>query len=72
MFARDGSHTGYLDKFFRENINTAVSWINDLGKSRYGDAATALLAEAEKATNLEAKHVSYSPIPLVDFLFKVH
>lgn len=60
MFAQDESHSGYLDKFFADNPNFNISWINDLGKSRYAAAATALLNEAEQATNLEAKHVNHS------------
>ncbi|KAF5381087.1 hypothetical protein D9615_003993 [Tricholomella constricta] len=60
MFAHDDSHSAYLDRFFAENHNTSISWINDLGKARYGAAAASLLTEAEQASSLEAKHLMLS------------
>ncbi|KAJ3516620.1 hypothetical protein NLJ89_g1011 [Agrocybe chaxingu] len=50
----------YMDAFFRERPNSAVSWIHDLGKSRFGSAANALLHDAGQATNLEGKHLMLS------------
>jgi nuclear pore complex protein Nup133 len=58
MFAQEAAYRGYMDKFFASNANTALSWIHDLGNARHGAAATALLIDAEHATNLKAKHVS--------------
>jgi hypothetical protein len=57
MFAQEDVQSGYMDRFFAENPNTAISWIHDLGKGRHEAAAAALLHEAEQATNLETKHV---------------
>lgn len=58
MFAEEDTHSAYLDKFFGENPNNTISWIHDLGKAKYGVAATTLLVEAEQVKNLEAKHVT--------------
>ncbi|GLB34911.1 putative non-repetitive/WGA-negative nucleoporin C-terminal [Lyophyllum shimeji] len=60
MFSHDDSHRAYMDRFFDENPNTSISWIDDLGKARYGAAATSLLKEAEQSSNLEAKHLMLS------------
>ncbi|KDR81643.1 hypothetical protein GALMADRAFT_239719 [Galerina marginata CBS 339.88] len=60
MFDQEAPGTAYVDVFFREHPNIAISWINDLGKSRFGSAASALLEDAENATNLEAKHLMLS------------
>ncbi|KAG5645239.1 hypothetical protein DXG03_006656 [Asterophora parasitica] len=60
MFAHDDSHSPYIDKFFQENRNTSISWINHLAKGRYGEAAGTLLNESETASNLEAKHLMLS------------
>lgn len=59
MFAYNEPHSAYMDRFFEENPHPAISWIDDIGKGRYGPAANALLAEAEQASNLEAKHVMH-------------
>jgi nuclear pore complex protein Nup133 len=48
-----------MDRFFAEHPNNSISWLNDLGKERYGTTATALLAEAEKSNNLEVSHVRH-------------
>ncbi|KAG6874188.1 hypothetical protein C0995_003734 [Termitomyces sp. Mi166 len=60
MFAHDHSHNPYIDKYFAENPNNSISWINDLGKGRYATASTTLLKEAEHANNLDAKHLMLS------------
>ncbi|KAF8077905.1 hypothetical protein FPV67DRAFT_1405325 [Lyophyllum atratum] len=60
LFAHDDSHSVYMDRFFAENPNTSISWIHDLGKARYGAAATSLLGEAEQASKLQAKHLMLS------------
>ncbi|KAG6900855.1 hypothetical protein C0993_009973 [Termitomyces sp. T159_Od127] len=60
MFAHDESHSAYIDKYFAENPNDSISWINDLGKGRYSAASAALLKEAEHAGNLDAKHLMLS------------
>lgn len=74
MFSEEDTHSAYLDKFFGENPNTAISWIYDLGKARYVVAVTALLIEAEQAKNLEAKHVIrfFSPNFCAEILSNIH
>lgn len=57
MFAQDGAYSEYVDKFFADNSHPNISWINDIGKHRYGAAADALLGETRRATDLETKHV---------------
>jgi len=59
MFEQEAAHAVYMDAFFRERPNAAISWIHDLGKASYGSAASALLKDAENATNLEGKHVRF-------------
>lgn len=58
MFNQEAQRGAYMDAFFRQYPNIAISWIRDLGKSSHGSAALALLQDAEGASNLEAKHVS--------------
>ncbi|PFH54313.1 hypothetical protein AMATHDRAFT_72820 [Amanita thiersii Skay4041] len=60
MFAQPSLRGGYMDKFFATNPNNAISWLNDLGKERYGSAAASLLAESKSANNLEVKHLMLS------------
>lgn len=50
--------SGYLERFFSEEPNAAISWIYNIGKEHYGRAAADLLEEASKASNLEVKHVN--------------
>ena len=51
-------YDAYIDVFFAENHFPSVSWLQDLGKGRYGSASHVLLSESGKASNLETKHVS--------------
>ena len=55
LFAQE--HDQYLDDFFAENPQPDISWINDLGRTRYGMASDALLHVAAHAGELEVKHV---------------
>ena len=57
MFGQQADYANYMDTFFRDKPNVAISWIHDLGQGRYGSAADALLRGAEVANNLEGKHV---------------
>ena len=57
MFAHDGAYGEYVDKFFADNSHPNISWINDIGKHRYGPAANALFDESKRAADLETKHV---------------
>ena len=50
-------YANYMDSFFHDKPNVAISWIHDLGQGRYSSAADALLRDAEVANNLEGKHV---------------
>lgn len=59
LFAQE--HDQYLDEFFAENPQPDISWINDLGRARYGLAADALLHVAGNASELEVKHVCLLP-----------
>lgn len=57
MFAQDGVYGEYVDRFFTENSHPNISWINDIGKHRYGAAANSLFGEGRRAADLETKHV---------------
>ena len=58
MFDQEAKRAAYIDAFFRQYPNIAISWIRDIERASYGSAAAALLDDAQTATNLEAKHVS--------------
>ncbi|KAF9533020.1 hypothetical protein CPB83DRAFT_903494 [Crepidotus variabilis] len=60
MFEQEPSTSKFLDSFFRERPHPSISWIHDLGKERFDFAATALLLDADTATNLEAKQLMLS------------
>ncbi|KAF9564613.1 hypothetical protein CPC08DRAFT_684782 [Agrocybe pediades] len=60
MFDQQAPGASYLDFFFNDHPDNSISWINDLGKSRHSPAASALLADATNAKNLEAKHLMLS------------
>jgi len=60
MFDQESPGAAYLDVFFRERPVNSISWINDIGKSRFGSAASTLLQDAGQAINLEAKHLMLS------------
>uniref|UniRef100_A0A0W0FLK8 Uncharacterized protein n=1 Tax=Moniliophthora roreri TaxID=221103 RepID=A0A0W0FLK8_MONRR len=60
MFAQQPAHNEYLDKYFAEHPNPAISWIQDLRNRRHEAAATALLQFATQETNLEAKELMLS------------
>ena len=53
----DGEYGRYLDRFFEEHEYPSVAWLQDLGRGRYAMAAQSLLVEAERAAELESKHV---------------
>ena len=57
MFAQDGVYSEYVDTFFAGNSHPNISWINDVGKDRYGAAANALFGESRRVGDLETKHV---------------
>jgi len=57
MFDQESQRASYMDSFFKENPNVALSWIHDLGQGRFGPAASSLLKVAESAANLEGRHV---------------
>jgi len=58
MFAQEEISGAYMDRFFADNPNNTISWLDDMGKERYGTSAASLLAESEKSNNLEVAHVS--------------
>ncbi|KXN86872.1 hypothetical protein AN958_09467 [Leucoagaricus sp. SymC.cos] len=59
MFSQE-DEKGYLDRFFAEQPNPAISWLDDIGKGRFDAASAALLTEAQGAGNLESKHLMLS------------
>lgn len=59
MFSQE-DEKGFLDKFFAEKPNPAISWLDDIGKERFDAASSALLSEAQGAANLEAKYFMLS------------
>jgi len=64
MFEQEAANAAYMDAFFREKPNYAISWLHDLAQGRYGAAAHALLQDSEDANKLEAKHVRWKVFDL--------
>lgn len=64
MFELETQRGPYIDTYFRQHPNIAVSWIRDIGKSDYGSAARALLEDSATAKELETKHVNHQHIVL--------
>ncbi|KAL0946843.1 hypothetical protein HGRIS_013011 [Hohenbuehelia grisea] len=60
MFAQEDAHAIYMDRFFAQHRTPWISWLHDLGKERYGAAATTLIDEAQKASNLETQQLMLS------------
>lgn len=59
MFAQEAAYSEYVDRFFAENPHPNISWINDIGKYRYGAAANALFGESRRTGDLDTKHVRF-------------
>lgn len=57
MFSQEADQSAFIDRFFAKKPNSGISWLHDVSKERYGDAASALLEEAKRANHLKAKHV---------------
>lgn len=73
MFAQSESYSTYMDNFFEKHPTTSLSWINDLGKKCYESAAEALLAESQRASTLEVKHVrNMSHLKVLRNFYRVH
>lgn len=68
MFEHDSVH---LDQFFISHPHKLISWINDIGKDRYEEAAKTLISEAEHAGNMEIKHLVLS-IGKLSHLAQIH
>jgi len=58
MYAQSDTFSNYLDIYFQQKSQPAISWIHDIGKGQWGAAAGALLLHSAQATELETKHVS--------------
>ena len=65
LFAQD--HIEYLDLFFAEHPHPSISWIHDLGRGRFAQAAQDLQSEAEHAPELVSKHVGIIVITTSDY-----
>ena len=57
MFSQGEANADYLDNFFLKHNRPFVSWIQDLEKERFHNAAETLLGESENAGDLAAKEV---------------
>lgn len=67
MFEQEAANALYMDAFFREKPNYAISWLHSLARGRYGTAAQALLQSSEGTTKLEGKHVRWKVFGLSIF-----
>ena len=57
LFAQSDEYSGYIDKYFAKNPNPSISWIHELGKSRWGAASSTLLVQASVTADLPTRHV---------------
>lgn len=60
MFSQEAEQSAFIDTFFDKKPNPGISWLHDVSKEQFGDAAAALLAESKRANNLQAKHLMLS------------
>ncbi|RXW20887.1 hypothetical protein EST38_g4970 [Candolleomyces aberdarensis] len=60
MFNQEADQSLFIDRFFSKKPNPGISWLHDVSKERFGDAASALLEEAKRANHLKAKHLMLS------------
>ena len=62
MFDQEAEHdqSAFIDRFFAKKPNPGISWLHSIGKERYEEAAQALLEEAKRARELQAKHLMLS------------
>ncbi|TEB36359.1 hypothetical protein FA13DRAFT_1727949 [Coprinellus micaceus] len=62
MFDQETEHdqSAFIDRFFAKKPNPGISWLHSVGKERYEEAAGALLEEAKRARELQAKHLMLS------------
>ncbi|KZT42039.1 hypothetical protein SISSUDRAFT_1125969 [Sistotremastrum suecicum HHB10207 ss-3] len=60
MFQQEERFSPYIDKFFAEHPQPRLSWIQDLRKERFGQAAESLLEVSEREPCLAVKHVMLS------------
>ncbi|KAJ2920658.1 hypothetical protein H1R20_g16437, partial [Candolleomyces eurysporus] len=60
MFSQEADQSSFIDRFFAKKPNPGISWLHDVSKERFGDAASALLEEAKRANHLKAKHLMLS------------
>jgi len=60
LFAQQEKYSHYIDLYFSEHPNPAISWVNDMGKGRYGAASESLLEVAKNENTLEVKHLMLS------------
>jgi nuclear pore complex protein Nup133 len=63
MFSQNPLYSQYMDLFFNEHPSPSIAWIHYLDNGWFGDAAGTLLAQADKAPTLNAKHVRFSISP---------
>lgn len=60
MFEEEADQSAFIDRFFAKRPNPGISWLHSINKERYEEAAAALLEEAKRAKDLQAKHVMLS------------
>lgn len=60
MFDQEMDQSALIDRFFAKRPNPGISWLHSINKERYEEAAAALLEEAKRAKDLQAKHVMLS------------
>ncbi|TFK55057.1 hypothetical protein OE88DRAFT_1674600 [Heliocybe sulcata] len=60
LFAQQERYGDYIDMYFAQHPNPTISWINDIGKGRYGAASESLLEVAKGEGTLEVKHLMLS------------
>jgi hypothetical protein len=69
LYAHSDLNSQYIDAYFRKHPQPTMSWIQDLGNGRWGDASGTLLKQSEHATHLATRHVWASFLRTKNYLF---
>ena len=61
LFSQTQNYGNYADEFFSKHPQPSISWIHDLENQRYGKVSETLLPEAGNTSDMQIRHVRFSP-----------
>ena len=57
LYAQGEVYGDYVDAFFARHPHPGMSWVHDIEKGRWGVASQTLLAQSNRTSDLEIRHV---------------